>query len=118
MSEGFAAGPGRSRRWVVGLGVLAVANAAVWGSAVLLFRPVDRTADRPWPSPAPLVAAPAIVEEPTPSPSPAPPPLFPVFAEGGGVPLRLMALDPVLVAFHEASYEDGVALRPTGVCGR
>ena len=118
MAEGFAAGPGRSRRWLVGLGVLAVANAAVWGSAVLLFRPVDRSAGRPWPSPAPLVAAPAVVEEPTLPPSPPPPPLLPVFATGGGVPLRLMAPDPVLVAFHEASYEDGVALRPTGVCGR
>lgn len=115
MAEGFAAGPGRSRRWVVGLGVLAVANAAVWGSAVLLFRPVDRTAGRPWPSVAPLVAAPAAIEEPSPSPSPQ---LLSVFAAGGGVPLRLVAPDPVLVAFHEASYEDGVALRPTGVCGR
>jgi hypothetical protein len=117
VAEGFAAGPGRSRRWVVGLGVLALANAAVWGSAVLLFRPVDRTAGRPWPSAAPLVAAPGVVEEPTPSPSPAPP-VLPVFATGGGVPLRLLATDPVLVAFHEASYEEGVTLRPTGVCGR
>ncbi|HKX24857.1 MAG TPA: hypothetical protein VJP08_00935 [Actinomycetota bacterium] len=118
MAEGFAAGPGRSRRWLVGLGVLAVANAAVWGSAVLLFRPVDRSAGWPWPPPTPLVAAPAVVEEPTLPPSPPPPRLLPVFATGGGVPLRLMAPDPVLVAFHEASYEDGVALRPTGVCGR
>jgi hypothetical protein len=118
VAEGFAAGPGRSRRWVVVLGVLAVANAAVWGSALLVFRPVDRTAGRPWFSPSPLVSAPAPVEEPTLSLPPPQPPLLPVFAAGSGVPLRLVAPDPVLVAFHEASYKDGAALRPTGVCGR
>jgi hypothetical protein len=43
---------------------------------------------------------------------------LPVFATAGGVPVRLVSAEPVVVAFHEASYEDAMALRPTGVCGR
>jgi hypothetical protein len=41
-----------------------------------------------------------------------------VFATVDGVRVRLITSNPVQVAFHEAAYDDAVALRPTGVCGR
>jgi murein DD-endopeptidase MepM/ murein hydrolase activator NlpD len=42
-----------------------------------------------------------------------------VFAStAGGVRLRLVSAEPVVVAFHEASYDDALALHPTGACGR
>lgn len=41
---------------------------------------------------------------------------FPLFAQVGGIQLRLVADDTVAVAFHEASRNGAAALRPTGTC--
>lgn len=94
--------PGRAGAVVVGL--LAVANAVVWGGAVVLFRPTHR--------PATAAAAES-------SPAPAPPPgtePLPAFAVADGVVLHLVSADTVTVAFHEASYHDAVPMRPLGEC--
>jgi hypothetical protein len=120
MDEAFAAGPPRRRRRVgpialVVLVTLVVANAVVWAVAVFLLRPADppsawvSTAEEPRivpvePSP---VLPDAVQGEP-----------LPVFATAAGVHVRLPSGDAVAVAFHEASYRDALALRPTGVCGR
>ncbi len=86
---------------------LALANGAVWGGALLFFRPA---------APQPALASPS---SPTPSPS-APaqesPARLPVFAVSGGVEVRLLAPEVVAVAFHEASYGDATAMEPVGVC--
>jgi hypothetical protein len=53
---------------------------------------------------------------PSPSPSPADPnvPRYEAFARAGGVTLYLPAADPVAVTYHEASFEDAMALHPLG----
>jgi hypothetical protein len=91
--------------------VLLGANVAVWGGAWALFRPVD-----PAPAPAPA-AIPQVAPSPLVPDAEAGAPL-PVFATAGQVRLRLVSAQPVVVAFHEASYDDALALRPTGLCGR
>lgn len=118
MGEAFAAGPTRPRRRLpaVVLVVLAAANVAVWGGSLLLFRPAAGPAGPAgWAEPPPakqaVIASPLGAEHQTAA-------ALPVFATGGGVALRLVAPEPVAVAFHEASFGDAVALQPTGVCGR
>jgi len=96
--------PGRT--WAVVLGVLGLGNGAVWGGAFLFFRPVPPSAAAPVPAVAP---SPLVPEEDAGG-------LLPVFASSDGVALRLVSAEAVAVAFHEASYDDATALRPTGVC--
>jgi hypothetical protein len=62
--------------------------------------------------PAPARLAPSEQEE-DPSDPPAP---LPVFAVAGGVRLRLPAVRPVALAYHEASMPRRVTLRPLGSC--
>jgi hypothetical protein len=114
VSEWFAAGPpGRRGQWpVVILAALAGANIVVWGGAWALLRPADPGTVGPAPPPQGLVApSPVVSEEQVGS-------LLPVFATAGAVRVRLVSAEPVAIAFHEASYDDAMALRPTGVCGR
>jgi len=96
--------PGRA--WAVVLGVLGLGNAAVWGGAFLFFHPASPSAAAPVPAVAP---SPLVPEEDAAG-------LLPVFASSDGVALRLVSSEAVAVAFHEASYDDATALRPTGVC--
>jgi hypothetical protein len=98
------------------LGLLAGANVIVWGGAWVLFRRVEATASAWNPAPSPEVTAPPPVSGA--SAPETPEELLPVFATVDGVRVRLITAKPVQVAFHEASYDDAVALRPTGVCGR
>jgi hypothetical protein len=96
--------PSAGRVGAVVVGVLAVANAAVWGGSVVLFRPTGR----------PAAAAASVA-----SPSPAAPQalaVLPVFAVADGVAVRLVSAETVAVAFHEASYGDAVPMRPLGEC--
>jgi hypothetical protein len=91
---------------VVGVAVafLCVAAAAVWASAFFLIRPAS----------APPPALPTIV--PSPVVSADPNEALPVFARAGGVALHLPSSKVVAVAFHEASMDDAMELRPTGLC--
>jgi hypothetical protein len=98
--------PSAGRVAAVVLGILAVANAAVWGGALVLFRPAERTA-----------AASVTIAEPSPSPVPDGPPPLPAVAVAEGVVIRSVSADTVAVAFHEASYHDAVPMRPLGRCG-
>jgi hypothetical protein len=94
---------------------LALANALVWGGAVILFRP-GSSVITPWPiGPVPSIVpvAPSPLAPETPAGQP-----LPVFATARGIRLRAVSGLAVAVAFHEASYDDALALRPTGVCGR
>jgi hypothetical protein len=94
------------------MAVLAAANLVVWGGAWALFRPAMRPAGRRAPAPPrQVVPSPLVTEDREGT-------LLPVFAAAGGVRLRLVSAEPVVVAFHEASYHDALALHPTGVCGR
>jgi hypothetical protein len=95
------------------LGALALANALVWGGAVVLF---PSGSSSPWrappvPSIVPVAPSPLAPEAPAGEP-------LPVFATARGIQLRAVSDHAVAVAFHEASYDDALALRPTGVCGR
>jgi hypothetical protein len=96
--------------WKVTVGVLGVAGASLWAVGFLAFQPASTA------GPVPRVA-------PSPQPAPLPTPvsvegeeLLPSFAVGDRIRLRLPAEDLVAVAFHEASYDDSVRLRPFGVC--
>jgi hypothetical protein len=113
VKEAFAAGPSRRRRWPGAVAAaLLGANVAVWGGAWALFRPAERPAPSPAPTAIPQVAPSPVVSDAAAGS------LLPVFATAGGVRLRLVSAEPVVVAFHEASYDDAMAFRPTGVCGR
>jgi hypothetical protein len=100
--------------------MLAIAIVAIvvgWGAVLVL---------RAGPAPAPgwAPSEPARTQPVVPvAPSPVAPQVsvghpLPVFATAGGVRVRVVSGDTVAVAFHEASYDDALALRPTGVCGR
>jgi hypothetical protein len=92
-------------RWVaIVTGLLVLAASAVWATAFFLIRPAT----------APEFAPPTVV--PSPLVTVAPDEDLPMFARGGGVGLNLTSGRVVAVAFHEASMDDAVALRPTGVC--
>ena len=117
MDQTFAAGPPRRRsgRATVAMVTLALANALVWGGAVILFRP-GSSVITPWrigPVPSIVPVAPSPLAPETPAGEP-----LPVFATARGIRLRAVSGLAVAVAFHEASYDDALALRPTGVCGR
>ena len=117
MDQTFAAGPPRRRSGLatVAMVALALANALVWGGAVILFRP-GSSVITPWPiGPVPSIVpvAPSPLAPETPAGQP-----LPVFATARGIRLRAVSGLAVAVAFHEASYDDALALRPTGVCGR
>jgi hypothetical protein len=102
------------RWWKITAGVLAVAGATLWAVGFLAFRPVSTAGHVPLAGPSPAttpVPTPTTVEE-----KELEEPL-PAFAVGDRVRLRLPADDLVAVAFHEASYDDSVRLRPLGVCG-
>ena len=100
------------------MAVVTVAIAAVGGAVVLMLRV----------GPAPAVGwAPSELARTQPvvpvAPSPVAPEIsvgqpLPVFATAGAVRVRVVSGDTVAVAFHEAAYDDALALRPTGVCGR
>jgi len=95
----------RRRRWVgIVTGFLVLAAAGVWATAFFLIRPAT----------APEVAPPTVV--PSPLVTVAPDESLPMFARGGGVGLHLTSARVVAIAFHEASMDDAMALRPTGVC--
>lgn len=96
--------------WKVTVGVLAVAGASLWAVGFLAFQPASTAGPVPRvaPSPQPALPTPVTVEGEEPLPS---------FAVGDRIRLRLPAEDLVAVAFHEASYDDSVRLRPLGVCG-
>jgi hypothetical protein len=115
MDPAFAARSPRSRggRATVVLGTLAVANALVWGGAVVLIPSESSSWWRtsPVPSIVPVAPSPLAPESPTVEP-------LPVFATARGIQLRAVSGHAAAVAFHEASYHDALALRPTGVCGR
>jgi hypothetical protein len=109
----FAAGPPRRRGGtaLVALAAVAVAGGAVWGGAVLLRRPADPAPTAPRAPVVPVAPSPVAPETDAGEP-------LPVFATAEGVRLRGVSGDTVAMAFHEASYDDALALRPTGVCGR
>jgi hypothetical protein len=97
---------GEGRWWKVTVAVLSLAGAALWGVGFLAFEPARPAVTTPSPSPrATPFAAPVSGRGP-----------LPVFGVGHGIRLRLPSEDLVAVAFHEASYEDSVRLRPMGVC--
>jgi hypothetical protein len=117
VDQTFAAGPPRRRsgRATAALVALALANALVWGGAVILFRS-GSSVIAPWrigPVPSIVPVAPSPLAPETPAGEP-----LPVFATARGIRLRAVSGLAVAVAFHEASYNDALALRPTGVCGR
>jgi hypothetical protein len=109
----FAAGPPRrrGRTALVVLAAMAVANAAVWGGAILLLRPADPAAPAPRTPVVPVAPSPVAPQAAAGQP-------LPVFATARGVRLRVVSEETVALAFHEAAYDDALALRPTGVCGR
>jgi hypothetical protein len=117
VDQAFAAGPPRRRggRATVVLVALALANALVWGGAVVLFGS-ESGASSGWPT-APVPSIVPVAPSPLAPEAPAGEPL-PVFATARGIQLRAVSGEAVAVAFHEASYDDALALRPTGVCGR
>jgi hypothetical protein len=113
VKERFAAGPRGPGRWpVLILVALAGANVAVWGGAWALLRPAESATVGRTTRPEGLVAPSPMVSEERIGRR------LPVFATAGGVRLRLVSAEPVVIAFHEASYDDALALRPSGVCGR
>jgi hypothetical protein len=97
---------GGGRWWKVTVAVLSLAGAALWGVGFLAFHPAPPAVSAPSPLPAadPFVV-PASEGEP-----------LPTFGVGDRIRLRLPSEDLVAVAFHEASYEDSVRIRPLGVC--
>jgi hypothetical protein len=106
LGQGLMTRARRRRRWGlrITVGFLVVAAAGVWSTAFFLIRPSG--APRPMP---PTVA-------PSPVVTLAPDEELPVFARAAGVALHLASEDVVAVAFHEASMDDAMALRPTGFC--
>jgi hypothetical protein len=99
------------RWWKVTVVVLAVSGATLWVVGFLAFRPASTAGRVPRAAPSPSTTplpTPITVEEEEP---------LPAFAVGDRVRLRLPAEHLVAVAFHEASYDDSVRLRPLGVCG-
>jgi hypothetical protein len=97
--------------WKVTVAILAVAGATLWAVGFFAFRPASTAGPAPRPVTSPTtnpLPTPIAVEEDEP---------LPAFAVGDRVRLRLPAEDLVAVAFHEASYDDSVRLRPLGVCG-
>lgn len=96
----------RRRRWGVRItvGFLTVSAVGVWGTAFFLIRP----ASAPRLAPSPIVPSPVVTLAPDEG--------LPVFARGGGVALHLASERVVAVAFHEASMDDAMTLRPTGFC--
>lgn len=95
------------RRWdrPVGIGAALAILVAAWGPGLLLS----------WRGTEPIRGATAGAAQPAPS-GVAGEGAFPVFAEVGGIQLRLVADDAVAVAFHEAARRGARALRPTGTC--
>jgi hypothetical protein len=77
-----------------------------WGPGLLLS----------WRATEPTGAAAARAAQPGSSGLSAEAVAFPVFAEVGGIQLRLVADDTLAVAFHEASRKGAAALGPTGTC--
>ena len=76
----------------------------MWGTTFFLIRP----ASAPRLAPSPIVPSPVVTLAPEEG--------LPVFARGGGVALHLASERVVAVAFHEASMDDAMTLRPTGFC--
>jgi hypothetical protein len=101
-------------RWCkVTVAVLAVAGATLWAVGFLAFRPASTAGPVPQAAPSPSIPplpTPITVEGGEDE-------LLPSFAVGDRVRLHLPAEDLVAVAFHEASFDDSVRLRPLGVCG-
>jgi hypothetical protein len=97
---------GDGRWWKVTVAVLSLAGAALWGVGFLAFDPARPAVTPPSPSPRATPFAAPVSERGT----------LPVFGVGDGIRLRLPSEALVAVAFHEASYEDSVRLRPLGVC--
>ena len=96
--------PGPAAAGLLMTGAVAV---MLYGSAVLFLE--REGGDRATAGPIPLLP-PFTAAEPPPFGQ------LPVFAASDGVRLHLPSVDVVAVAFHEASYDDSTALRPSGVC--
>jgi hypothetical protein len=101
----------RGRWWKVTTAILSITGVTLWAVGFLAFRPVSTAGPVPRAGPSPG-------ETPVPTPTPVKEmERLPAFAVGDRVRLRLPSEDLVAVAFHEASYEDSVGMRPLGVCG-
>lgn len=103
------------RWWKVTVAVLAVAGGTLWAIGFLVYRPASNAQPVPQAGPSHAQANP--LPTPTPITVEEEKESLPEFAVGDRVRLRLPAEEPVAVAFHEASYDDSVRLRPLGMCG-
>jgi len=102
---------GRRRIPVVAVGVTLAASLG--GLALALMPGPARPAPRTTPSGEPAASAPTTASEAPAVPRDAVP-----FARAEGIRVYLPAPDPVLVAYHEASYRTAAAMSPLGTLQR